>query len=130
MHRSFLRVIVGLTVGGFAGLSLATAITPLILGNVFNLHAIDLMLAVRSFGLPLAVSLAIGGGLIGWFGGALFGAAVLGGCGAIAGFILGAVAIGGDLPLILVSTATGLVYGGLGGLIVGKAFFRSVNEPR
>lgn len=129
MHRSLLRVMAGLMIGGLAGLSLATAIIPLVIGKFFNLYSIDLMLAVRGYGLSVAVLLAICGGLVGWFGGALTGALLLGGGGAIAGFILGAFAIGGDATLILLSTLTGLIYGGLGGLIVGKAFYPSLNEP-
>lgn len=130
MQKSLLRVITGLFIGGFAGLSLTTAVTPMVLSGLFNLYSIDIMLAVRGFGIPLAILLAIGGGIMGWTGGAVVGASVLGGCGAIAGFVLGAFAIGGDVSLILASTLTGLIYGGLGGLIIGKAFIKSVNESR
>jgi hypothetical protein len=129
MHKNPLRVIVGFFIGGFAGLSLATAVVPLVLGSVFDFYSVDMMLAVSSYGVPIAILMAIGGGILGWYGGAKEGVAIFGGCGAIAGFVLGWFAFGGDAATTLVSTLTGFVYGGVGGILIGKAFVKSVNEP-
>ena len=128
MQRSGLRMITGLFFGGFAGLSLTTAIIPLVMSNFFNLYSIDLLLAVRGFGIPLAVAWAIGGAAIGWFGGVRFGGAVLGGLGLLSGIILGAFALGGDVALVAASALAGLAYGGIGGLILGRAFPKSLND--
>jgi hypothetical protein len=113
---------------GFAGLSLSVAIIPLVMSNIFNLYSIDLMLAVRGFGIPLAILWAVGGGVIGWFGGPRLGVSVLGGIGIFSGLLLGSVALNGDLSIIGVSALTGVAYGGIGGLILGKAFPNSLND--
>ena len=88
MQRSGLRIITGFFFGGFAGLSLTTAIIPLVMSNFFSWYSMDLYLAVRGFGIPLAIVWAVGGAAIGWYGGVRTGGTILGGLGVISGIIL------------------------------------------
>lgn len=121
MSKKGLKLIIGFFFAGFAGLSFTTAILPMAMSNIFGMYSIDLLLAVRSFGIPLAVGWAICGVLIGLQGGTGRGVSILGLCGLISGFILGTFALAGALPVIGVATGAGLIYGGLGGAILGKA---------
>ena len=128
MQRSGLRLITGFFFGGFAGLSLTTAIIPLVMSNFFGLYSIDLLLAVRGFAIPLAIVWAFGGAVIGWYGGVRAGGTILGGLGLLSGIILGIFALGGDAAIVAASGLAGLVYGGIGGLILGKAFPKPLND--
>ena len=87
-------------------------------------------IVVEIVGIPIAIVWAIAGAVVGWQGGTLFGGTVLGICGAVSGAVLGAFALGGDALLIFLSALTGLVYGGIAGLIIGKAFPKTAHEPK
>lgn len=128
MQRSGLRTITGFFFGGFAGLSLTTAIIPLVMSNFFNLYSIDLLLSVRGFGIPLAIAWAVGGAVIGWYGGVRVGGTILGGLGLLSGIILGIFALGGDTAMVATCGLAGLAYGGIGGLILGIAFPKPLND--
>ena len=79
-------------------------------------------------GIPLAIAWAVGGAVIGWYGGVRVGGAILGGLGLLSGIILGIFALGGDAAMVVASGLAGLLYGGVGGLILGKAFPKSLND--
>jgi hypothetical protein len=112
---------IGFFFAGLAGLSFTTAILPMAMNNIFGLYSIDLLLAVRSYGMPLALMWAICGVLIGMQAATVRGATILGLCGLISGLILGTFALAGALPVIGVAAGVGLIYGGMGGAILGKA---------
>jgi hypothetical protein len=122
-----LRVLVGMVIGFAGGSSLITAIFPFAMGQLLKSVSFD-MVQLFSFAWPVIILWIIGGGLIGWYGGGQTGALIMGLCGAIAGFALTAFALSGSLLLILVGTGVGLVYGAVGGLIIGAAFSNSVDE--
>ncbi len=121
MSKHGIKLIIGFFFAGFAGLSFTTAIFPMAMSNIFEMYSIDLMLAVRGYGIPLALVWAVCGILIGRQGGTARGIVILGLCGLVCGAILGAFALAGSLPVIGVAAGTGLLYGGLGGAILGKA---------
>ncbi|GAB4426281.1 MAG: hypothetical protein Kow0031_06010 [Anaerolineae bacterium] len=128
MQKNGIKLIIGFFFAGFAGLSFTTAILPLAMSNLFGMYSIDLMLAVRGYGIPLALAWAACGVAIAWQGGTSRGAAILGLCGLASGVILGAFALAGSPAVIGVSAATGLIYGGLGGAILGKALGTLLND--
>lgn len=121
MSKHGLKLIIGFFFAGFAGLSFTTAVLPMAMSTLFGMYSMDLLLAVRGYGLPLALVWAICGVLIGRQGGTARGATILGLCGLISGFVLGTFALTGALPVIGVALGVGLIYGGLGGAILGKA---------
>ncbi|RMF02864.1 MAG: hypothetical protein D6768_07215 [Chloroflexi bacterium] len=128
MQSNPIRTLTGLFFGGFGGISFAAAILPIVIGSLFPYDSISMMLSVRGYVLPMAVVWAIAGAITGWHGGTRFGGAVLGGVGIVSGLVLGIFALEGSLPEILVSMLTGLVYGGIAGLIIGRAFLRHAQE--
>ena len=131
MQRSGLRIVTGFFFGGFAGLSLTTAIFPMIMGHFFNLNGWYLLSAVQGFGIRLvlvSIAWAIGGAVIGWYGGVWAGGAILGGLGLLSGIILGIFVLQGDPAMVAASGLAGLLYGGVGGLILGKAFPKPLND--
>jgi len=111
-----------------AGISLVAGILPVVFSWLFGINSFEVMLNFRSFIIPVALFWAILGGIVGWQGGAKFGAMVIGGCGVLTGFILGLFALNGTLSLILVSMLSGLIYGAIGGLILGNAFPSVIGE--
>lgn len=121
MTKHGLKLLIGFFFAGLAGLSFTTAILPMAMSNIFGMYSIDLLLAVRSYGIPLAVMWAICGVLIGMQTTTAKGITILGLCGLLSGLILGIFALAGTLPVISVAGGTGLIYGGLGGAILGKA---------
>jgi hypothetical protein len=117
-----IRTLAGLLIGGFTGLSLTTAVIPFVASNIFNIFWVDIIVLGRGYTTPLALVAAVAGGVIGWYGGAWFGLWLLGLYGAVTGFILSNYAYGGEAGLVLACIAVGLLYAGIGGLIVGKVF--------
>ena len=128
MQRGPLRALFGACLLGVAGISLISGVLPVIISRLFGINSFEIMLYVRGFVIPMALVWAVSGGIVGWRGGALFGGKVMGACGLITGLVVGMFAVGGDGLLILISTLSGLVYGTVGGLIVGKAFSVTVEE--
>lgn len=128
MQSNPIRTLVGLFFGGFGGISFAAAILPIVIGSLFVYDSIGMMLSVRSYVLPLALIWAISGAITGWHGGARFGGILLGGIGVVSGLLLGVFALEGNLSVILVSALAGLIYGGIAGLIIGRAFMQHANE--
>lgn len=130
MSRSILRILIGVIMGGFAGLSFATAVVPIVVGQMFDVYSVDLLLGVQDLALPLAVGWIVLAAIIAWQGGAWFGALVLGLGGALSGFILGQFGLGGDSSLVMVAALAGLIYGGIGGMIIGRALPIVLSEPQ
>ncbi len=128
MQRSIFRTLLGASLIGVAGVSLAAGILPTIISWLFGINSFQVMLKIRAFIMPIALLWGVGGGIIGWRGGGYTGALVAGTCGLVSGLILGAFINGWNLPLISASVLSGLIYGGFGGLIIGRAFPKSVNE--
>jgi hypothetical protein len=130
MQPSFLRTLFGTCIGMFAGISFATGVLSFVITQLFAMSSLAVMFEIRSFILPTAILWAIGGGIVGWQGGPQTGGIVLGVCGAISGFILGAFAMQGGLAIAASGLLTGLVYGAIGGLIIGYVFPRSLNNTQ
>ena len=128
MQRSYLRALFGAGLIGMAGVSLITGIFPMIMSWFFEMNSYQVMFMTRSFIIPISLCWVIAGGIVGWQGGAFTGALVVGFCGAISGFILGTLVVTGSVSLIMVSMLGGLVYGAIGGLIIGKAFPKPIGQ--
>lgn len=125
MKKSWLRVAVGLLIGVAGGFSLTVAIFPYITTRFLTAPAYDLG---RLFSLagPIVLLWACGGAGVGWYGGVRAGLLILGLCGALAGFMLSAFAIGGGPQFTLLGTAVGLLYGAPAGFMIGSAFHDSL----
>lgn len=122
MERSFFRTLLGVSIGAFGGISLTTGVYPFVIAKWFQINSFEVMFEIRGFVILMALLWALGGGMLGWYGGLRNGIGILGLCGALTGFVLGTFAIKGELPLIMVGLLAGLIYGAVAGLIIGWVF--------
>lgn len=127
IQQSPLRAIFGFFIGIVTGVSLTTGVLPTVLSIVFEINSFETMIVIRGLILPVIIFWAIGGAWLGWQGGAQTGGLILGVCGMISGLFLSLLVFNGAL-LVLVSALTGLIYGGVGGLILGRVFPKTTNE--
>jgi hypothetical protein len=129
-QKSVFRVLVGAGFIGVAGISLTVGIFPVFVSRLFGVNSFEALLQVRGFVIPLALLWAVGGGIVGFQGRPYPGLVVVGSCGLVSGLVLGAFTLGAE-PLPVIATAlSGLVYGGVGGLLLGKAFDNIASEPQ
>ncbi len=127
MRKSYFRLLVGIGMGVFTGFSLATGIYPFIVSKLAGVNSFGALIEVRPFVLPVVLIWAVGGGILGWQGGLKAGLLTFVTCGILSGIMLG-IATGGSTAMIFTGILCGLVYGGLGGLILGKAFIGPMSE--
>jgi hypothetical protein len=126
--RSIWRALFSALVGGMGGISLTATIFPYLIARLFGDISFETLSAIMNSTLMMALLWAVGGGIIGWLGGARTGAIVLGLCGAVTGLTLGII-VGQDNPLLIVAgVIIGLLYSVPGGLIMGRVFPKPVNE--
>ncbi len=130
MQRSIFRVLLSATIMAVAGLSASTGVFPTVMSLLFSINSFEVMLLIKGFVIPLALLWAIGGGFLGWHGGAQLGVLIMGSCGAISGLILGIVALHGSIIPILVGILFGTIYGAIAGLLIGKAFPKTISQPQ
>ncbi len=114
-----LRIFLSAVLGFAGGNSLSTTIFPFATALLFKTASFDMLGPLR-LTLPIAALWAVGAGFISWRGGILTGVTVLGGCGALAGMALGIST--GDAGQWLMGALVGVVYGSIGGLILGAVF--------
>jgi hypothetical protein len=129
MQRSIFRTILGACIIGVAGISLTSGLYPMVVSLLSSMDSYQVMLMVRSFVIPVAGIWAICGGIASWQGGTATGGIIVGTCGTVTGIILGVVTVGVDPLLIIVSMLCGLIYGGIAGLIIGRAFPKPAAQP-
>ena len=122
MQRSLFRTLLGACLMGVAGISLTSGVFPMVVANLFEINSYQVLLMVKSFVIPIALFWAVCGGVVSWYGGVTTAGMAMAVVGAITGVILGIIAISGSSLLVLVSVLTGAIYGGIGGLIIGKVF--------
>ena len=127
LKKGYLRLAIGVVLGLMGGVSLTLTVFPFIMGQFLNAPTFDFTRLIGYVG-PIALLWACAGGVVGWYGGVRAGLGVLGICGAVSGFVLGAFAIGGEAQLMWAGIVAGLIYGVPAGLLIGSAFPSSVNE--
>jgi hypothetical protein len=128
MQRSIWRVLLGALVTAMGGLGMTNSIFPLLLVRLMEEIPLDILINIRDTGPQMALLWAMGGAMVGWLGGTRSGALIMGLCGGLTGYWLGAVAAKGDPQLIVWGTVIGLLYGIPGGLVMGRVFPRTVSE--
>jgi len=122
MAKGRIRVVLGVILGGCAGLSLITSIFPLLVGSVSGIESFFIRMEVSGYASHTIILWALGGGVVGRWGGSKVGAASLGTCGLIAGAWLSFFVLRASLPIALAGTLGALTYGLVGGLILGTVF--------
>lgn len=127
IQQSPFRAVFGFFIGMITGVSLTVGVLPTVLSILFGINSFETMIVIRGLILPIVIFWAVGGAWLGWQGGVQTGGLILGLCGAISGLVLSTFAFSGAL-VILASAMTGLIYGGIGGLILGRIFPKTTEE--
>lgn len=122
MKSNPLRITGAFFLGFLAGLSFGTGVLPFAVSTALGIPSLDVLLDVDRFTVPIGVVWGVSAAVLGRFGGLRLGLALLGVCGLASGLFLGFAALGGSALPLLVASVTGTVYGGSGGLLLGKIF--------
>jgi hypothetical protein len=122
MKKGPLRVALGVILGGCAGLSLTTSILPLLVGSVSGIETFFVRMQVAGYAAHTAILWALGGGATARWGGNKVGTVALGACGLLSGAWLSFFVLRASLPVASAGTLGALVYGVVGGLILGTVF--------
>lgn len=126
--RSIWRALFGALVGGMGGVSLTATLLPYIIAQFMGRISLEAVVNMRGMALLMALLWAIGGGIVGWLGGERTGAIVLGLCGLATGLTLALIAAPDNPLVIVLGLAVGLLYGAVGGFIMGRVFPRPAPE--
>ncbi len=115
-----LRIFLSAVLGFAGGNSLSTAVFPFATALLFKTESFDMLGPLR-LALPLAALWAAGAAFVAVRRGVMTGLATMGICGLISGVALGVFSFGMAGPW-WVGALVGVVYGGIGGLILGTVF--------
>lgn len=113
---------VGATIlGAFAGLSLTSNVIPSALSLTGNMDSFSARWALGGFAVYSMMAWAVGGWAVQRTGDKKLGAIVLGSVGLISGLFFTGVGIGTEMNVLLTGGGAGLLYGAVGGMIIGDA---------
>ena len=121
------RILFGTLFGAMAGVSMTMTIFPYATiwftgSETFNL------VTLANLMVPIVLIWMIGGAATAWFAKSLIGIATLGFCGVLSGIILGLLVGDDTIPLLVAGVVSGLLYGIIGGAIIGYAFANLMEE--
>jgi hypothetical protein len=111
------RLLFGTLFGATGGVSMTMTIFPYAVHWFSNasFNFMDLLSVI----FPVVILWTIGGGIAGWWASYTIGGLSLGSCGVLSGVVL---ALYSNPQLIVVGVLSGLLYGAIGGIIIGYAF--------
>jgi hypothetical protein len=120
IRNRFLRVLIGLALGGLAGVSLCVSVLPAVLDMAGLGASLALGYFMKQYIAHAALIMAIGGWSAVRVRQPLAGALVLGPAGLATGLYLSFMGLSGEPRALIFGALGGLVYGALGGLILGR----------
>jgi hypothetical protein len=126
--RSIWRALFSALVGGMGGVSLTATLFPYLIAQFLGTISLEALVNMRNMTILMALLWAVGGGIVGWLGGARTGAIVIGLCGAVTGLTLGLIAAPGNPLVTALGIVIGLLYGVPGGFIMGYVFPKPANQ--
>lgn len=115
-----LKLVGGVILGGFAGLSLTSSVLPGALSVGAQLDNFFVRWKLSDFAAHTSLVWAVGGWAVVKTGIPRAGVLILGALGLISGVLLAVGAFGSDLKLVALSAIAGGCYGAVGGLLIGK----------
>jgi len=115
------RAIGAIILSSFAGLSLTTTIIPTAMTTFAEMDTFSARWALGGFAVYSMMAWAVGGWAVQRSGNKWFGAIILGFVGLVTGLVFTGVGIGTALPLLLTGGGAALLYGAVGGMIIGDA---------
>ncbi|BCR03835.1 hypothetical protein DESUT3_09040 [Desulfuromonas versatilis] len=128
IKQKWLRFTLGILLGGFAGLSLTSSILPAAMTTFYaDVDAMFVRFSLADYAAHAVLLWAAGGWAVAKVGHSLPGAIVLGIVGLVSGVFLGYAALGTDGATLIIAGAASLLYGVVGGLMLGGVL-RSPDE--
>lgn len=116
-----LRAVGATVLGSCAGLSLTTTIIPTAMTTMLDMDTFSARWALGGFAVYSMMTWAVGGWAVQRSGNKWLGAIILGLVGLITGLLFAGVGIGLEPSVLMTGGGAGLLYGAVGGLIVGDA---------
>jgi len=125
-----LRAVAATVLGSFAGLSLTSTIIPTAMTTMVGMDTFSARWFLGGFAVYAMMTWAVGGWAVQRSGNKWLGAVILGLVGLVTGLLFTGVGIGTELSVLLTGGGAGLLYGAVGGLIVGDALRSPVVDER
>lgn len=116
-----LRAVGATILSSFAGLSLTTTIIPTAMTTMVGMDTFSARWGLGGFAVYSMMAWAVGGWAVQRTGNKWLGAVILGFVGLVTGLVFTGVGIGTEMNLLLTGGGAGLLYGAVGGLIIGDA---------
>jgi hypothetical protein len=116
-----LRSIGATIIGSFAGLSLTTTIIPSAMETLVGIDTFSARWELGGFAVYSMLAWAVGGWAVQRSGNKWLGAIILGFVGLVTGLLFTGVGIGTGTNLLLTGGGAAMLYGAIGGLIIGDA---------
>lgn len=116
-----LRAVGATILCSFAGLSLTTTIIPTAMSTFVGMDTFSARWALGGFAVYSMMAWAVGGWAVQRTGNKWFGALILGFVGLVTGLVFTSVGIGAELRVLVTGGGAALLYGAVGGMIVGDA---------
>jgi hypothetical protein len=120
IKNSRVRMLIGVVLGGFAGVSLCVSILPLVLQMIGAGDQIAIAYRLAPFILYAGLFWAAGGWAVARAGIPLASASILAIVGLVSGLLLAWFGLGNEIRLLAGGGFGGVLYGFLGGLILGR----------
>ncbi len=115
------RAVGATLLSAFAGLSLTTTIIPTAMTSIVGMDTFSARWALGGFAVYSMMAWAVGGWAVQRSGNKWFGAVILAFVGLVTGLVFTGVGIGTEMTTLLVGGGAALLYGAVGGLIIGDA---------
>jgi hypothetical protein len=128
-----LRSIGATVLSSFAGLSLTTNIIPSAMSLVLGMDSFSARWGLGGFAVYSMLAWAVGGWAVQRTGDKKLGAVILGFVGLVTGLLFTGVGIGTEMNLLLTGGGAALLYGAIGGMIIGDALrgpYVDENDPK
>jgi hypothetical protein len=116
-----LRAVGAIVLSSFAGLSLTTTIIPSALEMTVGMDGFAARWGLGGFAVYSMMAWAVGGWAVQRTGDKRLGAIILGFVGLVTGLLFTGVGIGTEMNVLMTGGGAALLYGAIGGLIIGDA---------
>lgn len=120
IKRRWVRLTLGVILGGAAGLSFNSSILPMAISTLGSTDSFFVRWALGEYAAYMTLLWAIGGWAVAKTGIPKAGAVILGIVGVASGLFLCYLALGTEMSLLLISAIAGGVYGLVGGALLGR----------
>jgi len=129
MKKIRLRSVGAVFLGGFAGISFNSTILPTVISSLGFMDEFSARWELGGYAVYSFMFWAVGAWAARKTENPMAGAAILGLVGAASGAVLTIAAFGSETQLLLAGAGGGLVYGGIGGMLIANSLREPASEP-